>query len=311
MKTMIQDRKIQSITILAEGENNVFSTYHAILSGESERRVNEANRIANEANRVLEEAERVLYEDQRTDAEIIRKGNEEERQTNENVRQTNEEAREANELVRKNNEAERESNEELRVLKDYQRGQDINEAKKEASEAKTIGIDALLLAENTHSNLLDLESRVGNTEHRLSETEQWVSEVEEIAKGATIGKSFGEYAELIDVLNATPLGVYSAGQHFYIKTLNVPDVWVYYAATEQSEYRPYVYESYEGLDEKFAKELIGGDDENESNLPQVGYYVLSALETQKVDLTDYVKKTEFESALGSYITDIDALLGGE
>ena len=68
-----------------------------------------------------------------------------------------------------------------------------------------------------------------------------------------------------------------------IVTLNIPDLWV----SEIAETRKtYTYTS----DEEFANEL------KTNGTVQVGFYKLSALETQKVDLTGYVKNTDYATS---------------
>lgn len=103
-----------------------------------------------------------------------------------------------------------------------------------------------------------------------------ISDIEAIAKGAVAGISFMDYATLIETLNSAGETDYAPAQHMLIKTLGVPDVWVYEVS---QEHVPYEYID----DETFAVAVVEG-------VVQVGYYVLSALETQKVDLTDYVEK---------------------
>lgn len=98
---------------------------------------------------------------------------------------------------------------------------------------------------------------------------------ETLSKGANSGQSFIDYATLINELNTADKDKYFYPQHFLIKTLGVPDVWVYDIKEESV---PYEYID----DETFASAVV-----NET--VQVGYYVLSALETQKVVLDDYVK----------------------
>lgn len=119
----------------------------------------------------------------------------------------------------------------------------------------------------------------------LDYLESRLDEIEAMAKGAVGGKSFMDYAALIETLNAASNKDYAQAQHMLIKTLGVPDVWVYEVS---AEYKPYEYAD----DQTFAEALV-------NELPQVGYYVLSALETQKVNLDDYVKKTDYPSTNGT------------
>ena len=117
-------------------------------------------------------------------------------------------------------------------------------------------------------------------ESDLNEINDRIDTVESIAKGAGQARSFGDYATMVEALNALPSDVYKIGQSIMIVTLNVPDLWVSAIAEESV---PYTYVD----DETFAEAI------KTNGSVQVGYYVLSALETQKVDLTDYVKNTDW------------------
>ena len=86
-----------------------------------------------------------------------------------------------------------------------------------------------------------------------------------------------------------------------IITLQVPDLWI---SGIESTSQTYTYTT----DEAFTTEL------NTNGYVQVGYYKLSALETQKVDLTDYVKNTYYatyntggvikvDGAFSTFVTD--------
>ena len=122
--------------------------------------------------------------------------------------------------------------------------------------------------------LKTLEDKYLDLENRAK-----IKEVESIAKGANQARSFGDYATMIEALNALPNDLYSVGQNIMIVTLNVPDLWVSAIADDSV---PYTYVD----DASFANEIAT------NGSVQVGYYVLSALETQKVDLTNYVKNTD-------------------
>ena len=107
-----------------------------------------------------------------------------------------------------------------------------------------------------------------------------IKEVESIAKGAQTALSYNNYRDMISLFNRANSKAIKIGQSIMIVTLNVPDLWVS-AIAEKSV--PYTYTS----DEAFVEEL------KTNGSVQVGYYVLSALETQKVDLTEYVKNTDY------------------
>ena len=73
-----------------------------------------------------------------------------------------------------------------------------------------------------------------------------------------------------------------------IITLQVPDLWI---SGIESTSQTYTYTT----DEAFTTEL------NTNGYVQVGYYKLSALETQKVDLTDYATKTYVNNLFNSIV----------
>lgn len=109
-----------------------------------------------------------------------------------------------------------------------------------------------------------------------------IEEAKSIAKGAHQAVSFGNYETMITALNALPKDTYKIPQSIMIVTLDVPDLWVSGIAEESVAYT-YV------DDASLANEI------KTNGSVQVGYYVLSALETQKVDLTEYVKNTDYAS----------------
>lgn len=130
------------------------------------------------------------------------------------------------------------------------------------------------------ANNLDISVDKVNDTTTISITKKdGTTEKVDIANGAVGGKTFWSYEQLVTELNSVDNTAYYQGQHMLIKTLNVPDVWIYDVA-ETSE--PYTYID----DASFAEAVTG-------SVVQVGYYVLSALETQKVNLDEYVKKTDY------------------
>lgn len=111
-----------------------------------------------------------------------------------------------------------------------------------------------------------------------------INEVNSIAKQANKAYSEDSYQDLISTLlleSQSSTRFFNVGQSIYIQTLEVPDVWL-----RSIEVSPVNYTYVD--DETFILDLSTG------NLI-VGYYRLSALETQKVDLTDYVKNTDLAS----------------
>lgn len=108
--------------------------------------------------------------------------------------------------------------------------------------------------------------------------------VENIAKGANQAKSYDNYSAMITDLNDLKNDVYNVGQNIMIVTLEVPDLWVSGIADKSVTYK-YV------DDATFVTAL------KNTGSAQVGYYILSMLETQKVDLTNYPTTEEVENLI--------------
>ena len=129
----------------------------------------------------------------------------------------------------------------------------------------------------------EIQPKLDEISGNVSKANTAAEEAVTIAKGANVSLSFGNYASMISVFNALGNDVYRVGQNIMIVTLNVPDLWVSEIAETSTTY---TYTS----DEEFANEL------KTNGTVQVGFYKLSALETQKVDLTNYVKNTDVATA---------------
>lgn len=133
----------------------------------------------------------------------------------------------------------------------------------------------------TDEDLQEVEEQVKtDVQPYLEEMKDIAETAESIAKGANQALSFGDYTTMISVFNKLDNDTYRVGQNILIVTLNVPDLWISEVSEEST---PYTYTN----DEDFADTL-----KLQGHI-QAGYYKLSALETQKVDLTDYVKNTDY------------------
>lgn len=104
-----------------------------------------------------------------------------------------------------------------------------------------------------------------------------------IAEGANQSLSYSNYQTMITAFNSLANNAYNVGQNVMIVTLNVPDLWI---SSIESTSQSYTYTT----DEVFTTGL------ETNGYVQVGYYKLSALETQKVDLTDYVTNTDYATS---------------
>ena len=126
-----------------------------------------------------------------------------------------------------------------------------------------------------------------------------------ISKGANQALSYLTYLDMITNFNAFDKNKFERSQSIMIKQLNVPDMWIYDLSDEYVEYN-YT------TDEEVINLLM-----SDSGF-HVGYYILGPLETQKVDLNDYIKNTDYATSskagivranTASYGTEIDASNG--
>lgn len=103
-----------------------------------------------------------------------------------------------------------------------------------------------------------------------------VSLVKDIAEGANIAIVFNNYLDLVTFFN-TESDSLKVGTNLYVKTLEVPDLWV---SSIESSSVSYTYTT----DSDFLTYINGNG--------QIGYYKFSELETQKVDLNNYATLTD-------------------
>ena len=106
-------------------------------------------------------------------------------------------------------------------------------------------------------------------------TRQELDRLAGLISGADVVISYASYKDLVDDFNNLSSAIYKVGQSVYIKTHDVPDLWIYDISSTSQTYN-YV------SDESIIESL-----ENNGTF-QVGYYVFASLETLKVDLSDYV-----------------------
>lgn len=104
-----------------------------------------------------------------------------------------------------------------------------------------------------------------------------------LAKGATKAFVYDTYSDMISELNQLDKAELLVNYHIMIRTVCVPDLWISGVSNEHVEY---TYAS----NEDFITDLT------EDGVVQVGHFVLSALETQKVELDDYVKKDDYANS---------------
>ena len=131
--------------------------------------------------------------------------------------------------------------------------------------------------------------------NQIKTTNETLTAVESIAKGANQALSFQSYEEMINVFNDNPAVTadLNVGQNIMIVTLNVPDLWVYFNGSSEENFNLYTYTT----DEAFVEEL------KTNGYVHVGFLKLSALETQKVDLTDVEKTSNKVNNMEDYVLD--------
>ncbi len=121
-----------------------------------------------------------------------------------------------------------------------------------------------------------------NQTYNKTQVDSAIGVVENIAKGANQSLSYSNYSSMITAFNGYVSNKYNVGQNVMIVTLEVPDLWI--SSVEESS-TSYTYTT----DEAFTNAL------KTNGYVQVGYYKFSALETQKVDLSDYYTKTQADN----------------
>ena len=121
----------------------------------------------------------------------------------------------------------------------------------------------------------------------FSETNTAVSTAQQalhLAAGATGSTVFLDYEDMYNSFKYDSPANLTVGQHVLIIKLNVPDLWI---SKVDSEFKFVDYTT----DEDFLNELA------EKGSVQLGRYHVSALETQKVVLSDYLRKNDDASTL--------------
>ena len=129
----------------------------------------------------------------------------------------------------------------------------------------------------------DIQPTLTSIENTADTANSTANTAKSIAEGANQALSYSNYQSMITAFNALANNVYNVGQNVMIITLEVPDLWI---SSIESTSQAYTYTT----DEAFTTAL------STNGYVQVGYYKLSALETQKVDLTNYVKDTDYATS---------------
>ena len=138
----------------------------------------------------------------------------------------------------------------------------------------------------SYATTIDLEDKQNIEDNNLETTRKTIvgaiNEVNDVVKGSNQALSFANYSTMVTTFNSLDDDEYHVGQNLYIVTVNVPDLWI---SSVESTSSTYTYTT----DSAFISAL------ETNGYVQVGYYKLSMLETQKVDLTNYVTNTDYAS----------------
>lgn len=132
-----------------------------------------------------------------------------------------------------------------------------------------------------------------------------LSELENLIKGASSAKVCEDLEDMVTQLNNASLADFTVGTNILIKAVGVPDFWISEVYTENI---PYAWTN----DEDFINNLHPASSPTENSL-QVGYYGISFLETDKVDLTGIAKESyvdqKFTEAQTYSNTNLEAAKG--
>lgn len=150
----------------------------------------------------------------------------------------------------------------------------------------------------------ELEAKGYLTEHQslaAYATKQYVTDsltdvatkdyVNTAVNGANKAVSFSDYSAMVTALNTAAKTAYQIGQNIMIVTLAVPDLWVSNISSTSS---PYTYTTDTAITDALKA----------NGVVQVGYFTLSALETQKVDLTAYNTSTEVDGKIANAVAGV-------
>lgn len=141
-------------------------------------------------------------------------------------------------------------------------------------------------------NTSDLNKPISNA------TQLELNKITDRLSGVNKSVAYSTYRDMVNALNSAPATDFKIGQSIYIGTMNVPDLWVYGVETSSVSYA-YINDS-----------NIIEDIENDGYV-RVGYYKLSALETQKVSIDNYVTLDTIQNITGTKVfTEQIGILNG-
>ena len=153
----------------------------------------------------------------------------------------------------------------------------------EANSNKPLINSVELLGNKTHTDLGLQPAGDYALNSRVSELKAQIDEIASIQKQAVQAIGYDDYQKMITAINELEENKLLVGQTIYIKTKDVPDVWVFARGTQFKTYR-YT------TDEDVIEKLL-----SDTGL-EIGYYTLSPLETEKINLTNYVQFTDISNS---------------
>ena len=125
-----------------------------------------------------------------------------------------------------------------------------------------------------------------------------IERVEGLVKQGPKAVSFADYSAVIDEFNMSATNKYQVGQTILVNKTEVPDLWVY---SVENTHVDYAYTNDKTITD--ALETTG--------FVQFGYYKLAQLETQKIDLENYVTLNSYQNITGTKVfTEQIGILNG-
>ena len=116
------------------------------------------------------------------------------------------------------------------------------------------------------------------TKTEVSAVETLATQAKSIAEGRARATAYENYQAAVTALNAATATEFKVGDNIFIQAKNVPDLWIYGVESTSTSY---TYTTDDAL--VVAIQSAG--------FIQIGFYKVAVLETEKVDLTNYVPAT--------------------
>ena len=131
----------------------------------------------------------------------------------------------------------------------------------------------------TPEQALSYTSTHNGSDTAHTDIRELIATARSIAEGASQSVTKVDYSTLVTWIKGLSATALRTGRNINVITKNVPDLWV---SVIYAEYVDYAYTTDSAIEDAITAD----------GYIHIGYYGLSALETQKVDLTDYYTKSE-------------------